>query len=391
MAVTVGRATDRRRLLSTGSSVVHRLGLPSSPAAAGLPTFAGVTTRLRRLHQPSTSDDTVHRLRAVLADRRAGHQLSFSDLGGSRERPPDDREEWPGLRSWRTGGVVGSSAVEGPRLTGAASADPPAAPWPALDPDAAVDGGAAADAAPSSVLDRADTTPGRDGSAGTAPPLWWRRLAERWTPEGLRGARVDPGRRGAAALITAVVIAALVVAGLVWRARPEVEPVPPPPAVLASSSTSDRVAPGAPLVVAVTGRVRKPGVVQVPAGARVIDALRAAGGPLPGVDLALLNLARKLADGELVVVGLPGPADSGAQGGAGAGSVSPSGAPGQQLDLNSATVAQLDTLPGVGPVLAQRILDWRTKSGPFTSVDQLAEVPGIGESRLAQLRDLVRV
>lgn len=221
-------------------------------------------------------------------------------------------------------------------------------------------------------------------------PLWWRRLTDRWAPEGLRAARVDPGRRGAAAMVVTVLAAALVVSFLVWRGRPQVEPVAPPPVRAAVPTASGTAGPAAvtSLVVAVTGRVRRPGVVTVPAGARVIDALRAAGGPLPGVDLALLNLARKLTDGELVVVGVPGAGEPAPPGvpGAPAG-----GGPAQAVDLNTATLAQLDTLPGVGPVLAQRILDWRTEHGRFASVDQLAEVPGIGESRLAQLRDLVRV
>ena len=211
-------------------------------------------------------------------------------------------------------------------------------------------------------------------------------------PTGLRGARVDPGRRGALVLTAAMLAGALLVCVLVWRARPQPEPVSPPPIVTAppvASGAADPSPAAAPLVVAVTGRVRRPGVVTVPAGARVIDALRAAGGPLPGADLALLNLARKLADGELVVVGVPGAAGPAGPTTAGAG---PAGSgPPAPVDLNTATLAQLDTLPGVGPVLAQRILDWRSEHTRFASVDQLADVPGIGESRLAQLRDLVRV
>jgi competence protein ComEA len=184
---------------------------------------------------------------------------------------------------------------------------------------------------------------------------------------------------------------AVLVSVLVWRGRPQTEPVTPPSIVAAAptSSSSGTSAAPATLVVAVTGRVRRPGVVTVPPGARVIDALRAAGGPVPGADLALLNLARKLTDGELVVVGVPGasdPAGSAAAGGGSGGSTATG-----PIDLNTATLPQLDSLPGVGPVLAQRILDWRTEHGRFASVDQLADVSGIGESRLAQLRDLVRV
>ena len=191
-------------------------------------------------------------------------------------------------------------------------------------------------------------------------------------------------------MAVAVLAAARVVSVLVWRARPQAEPVAPPPVVAAAPGVAGSAGPAtatAPLVVAVTGRVRRPGVVTLRSGARVIDALRAAGGPLPGADLALLNLARKLADGELVVVGVPGAGDPAAPPAA----HDAGGGPQAPLDLNTATLAQLDTLPGVGPVLAQRILDWRTEHARFTTVDQLADVPGIGESRLSQLRDRVRV
>lgn len=216
-------------------------------------------------------------------------------------------------------------------------------------------------------------------------------LVERWAPEGLRGARVDPGRRGAVTLVAVLVLSAALVSALVWRSRPEAEPVRPPPVLVApaTGSAGPSAGPGPSLVVAVTGRVRRPGVVTVAAGARVIDALRAAGGPLPGVDLALLNLARKLADGELVVVGVPGAATDGA----GAGATPGQGAPGagSAVNLNTATLEQLDGLPGVGPVLAQRILDRRSTDGPFTSVDQLRDVAGIGESKFTQIKDRVTV
>jgi len=193
------------------------------------------------------------------------------------------------------------------------------------------------------------------------------------------------------ALVTVLVLSAALVSVLVWRSRPQAEPVRPPPVLVASATApgSPSAGPGPSLVVAVTGRVRRPGVVTVPAGARVIDALRAAGGPLPGADLALLNLARKLADGELVVVGVPGAAP----GAGGAGDPPGQGAPGAggAVSLNTATLEQLDGLPGVGPVLAQRILDWRSTNGPFTSVDQLRDVVGIGESKFAQIKDRVTV
>jgi competence protein ComEA len=147
------------------------------------------------------------------------------------------------------------------------------------------------------------------------------------------------------------------------------------------------------LVVSVSGKVRRPGLVRVPDGARVADVLEAAGGPLPGTDLGGLNLARRVADGEQVAVGVPAAPDAGgAPSGAASAAGDPGGAaPAGKIDLNRATVEQLDALPGVGPVTAQRILDWRTRNGRFARVDQLREVEGIGERRFAQLRDLVTV
>jgi competence protein ComEA len=139
--------------------------------------------------------------------------------------------------------------------------------------------------------------------------------------------------------------------------------------------------------VSVAGLVARPGLVRLPAGARVADAVTAAGGPVPGTDLAGLNLARRLTDGEHVVVG-PAPAAPAAAGSAGQGT-QPSTGSGARVDLNTATLAELDALPGIGPVTAQRILDWRTEHGRFTTVDQLREIEGIGDSRFARLRDLV--
>ncbi|MBG0855325.1 ComEA family DNA-binding protein [Streptomyces spinoverrucosus] len=147
--------------------------------------------------------------------------------------------------------------------------------------------------------------------------------------------------------------------------------------------------PVAEIVVDVSGKVREPGIHRLPAGSRVADALKAAGGVRPGTNIDGLNRARFLVDGEQVVVGgpapaaVPAPAGGAATGGAG-------GAPAAPVSLNTATVEQLDTLPGVGPVLAQHIIDYRTQQGGFRSVDELREVNGIGERRFADLRNLVR-
>lgn len=148
---------------------------------------------------------------------------------------------------------------------------------------------------------------------------------------------------------------------------------------------------GTEIVVDVSGKVRVPGIHRLPAGSRVADALRAAGGVRPGTPTDGLNRARFLVDGEQVVVGGPAPAAVAGTGVGGAteglGGGAPPGAP---VSLNTATVDQLDTLPGVGPVLARHILDYRARQGGFRSVDELREVNGIGERRFADLRDLVR-
>lgn len=221
-----------------------------------------------------------------------------------------------------------------------------------------------------------------------------RDIVGRWTPTGLREARTDPGRRGAVALVGVALLAALAVAVYVWHGRPQPQAIAPPPVATGAAPTGPAASPTSArsLVVAVSGKVRRPGVVTVPAGARVIDVLKAAGGPLPSADIGMLNLARRVADGELVTVGVPAPAPAGS---GSAGEAPPAGdaASGRTapIDVNTATLAELETLPGVGPVLAQRILDWRTEHGQFATVDQLSDVPGIGDARLAQLRDLVQV
>ena len=192
------------------------------------------------------------------------------------------------------------------------------------------------------------------------------------------------------------VVAAVVAAVGVWREVPRAEPVAGLPALVtttAATAAPSTVAAAPELVVAVAGKVRRPGLVRVPAGSRVADALEAAGGVLPGADLAGVNLARKVGDGEQVAVGVPPAPDAAgapAAAGAAAAGAGAAGAAAAPLDLNTATVEQLDALPGVGPVTAQRIVDWRARNGRFATVDQLREVEGIGERRLGQLRELVR-
>lgn len=229
---------------------------------------------------------------------------------------------------------------------------------------------------------------GGEGLAGGPPAksikVGWR--VRRWLPAGKTEIRVDPGRRAAAALAVVLILGAAVAGFSVWRSRPVAEPVPA--ALPAASDRSQAPTTTVELVVSVAGLVARPGLVRLPAGARVADAVAAAGGPVPGTDLTGLNLARRLADGEHVVVG-PAPAAPATAGSAG--QVVPSSGSGARVDLNTATLAELDALPGVGAVTAQRILDWRAAHGRFTSVDQLREVEGIGETRFARLRELVTV
>jgi competence protein ComEA len=181
--------------------------------------------------------------------------------------------------------------------------------------------------------------------------------------------RFELGATAVRALAAVAVLVALGAGVLALRSRPTVAPVPPvvPASVPGPSATEV-------IVVAVMGRVHKPGLVALPPGSRVADAVEAAGGPLPDTDLATLNLARKVVDGELITVGVPAPEAS----------TGP-------VNLNTATVAQLQELPGVGPVLAQRIVDYRDRHGGFRSVDELREVTGIGEATFAELQPLVTV
>ncbi|MFF5085240.1 ComEA family DNA-binding protein [Actinoplanes sp. NPDC000266] len=210
----------------------------------------------------------------------------------------------------------------------------------------------------------------------------------------------DPGRRGVKALAVVAVLVIVVAAFLAWRARPQVDSVEPP--VFESAPSTDdtagenTVASGtasksAEVVVAVGGRVRHPGLVRLAAGARVADALNAAGGTDPGVDVAMLNLARKVVDGELILVGVTPPPGVVVPTGPAAPAAGGTPAPGAPVNLNTATLSDLDTLPGVGPVLAQRILDARDAQGGFKSVSDLRKVDGIGDARYEQLKDLVTV
>ncbi|MEE4544345.1 ComEA family DNA-binding protein [Streptomyces sp. V4-01] len=172
-----------------------------------------------------------------------------------------------------------------------------------------------------------------------------------------------------------------------WAGRPHaVRVLPPVAAAPLRLPPAVRPSAAARVTVDIAGKVARPGLRRLPQGSRVADALSAAGGPLRGTDTTALNLARVLVDGEQILVGVhpapalaPGPAD-------------PSGAspPAGPVSLSSATLAQLDALPGVGPVLAQHILDFRTRHGAFTSLTQLRQIPGIGPRKYATLQPLVQ-
>ena len=244
------------------------------------------------------------------------------------------------------------------------------------------------------------------------------RHAHRPVSRSARGAgwvrdRLPPTLQGTVALSSShVTVVAVLVAGALavttwWVLRAEADPVVMAPAAVRSPATAvpelvgagtavaAGPAPGATagpgaesavVVVDVAGKVRRPGIATLPVGSRVVDALEAAGGVRRGVDLTSVNLARVLVDGEQIIVGVPPPGGVAAP--AASAPVGPGGT-GVLVNLNTATQAQLEELPGVGPVTAQAILQWRTDHGAFSAVDELLEVSGIGEATLAELAPFV--
>ncbi|MFI2432130.1 helix-hairpin-helix domain-containing protein [Streptomyces sp. NPDC018693] len=279
----------------------------------------------------------------------------------------------------------------GPPGHDAAPHQPPARGLPPSEPPAPSPGPGSAEPEP-----RADTWRERVGPAlRERLPLWVQ-------------ARCGLERRSVLALSVVLLVAAVFAVQHFWGGRaqsvraPEVVRAAAPyeatgegtgsAAGAAGAVTASPGAAAAEIVVDVSGKVREPGIHRLPAGSRVADALQAAGGVRPGTNTDGLNRARFLVDGEQVVVGIPLPAAATAAGtsGAPAGAAPPAAGPAAPLSLNTATAEQLDTLPGVGPVLAQHILDYRAQHGGFRSVDELRQVNGIGERRFADLRNLVR-
>ncbi|GFG50907.1 hypothetical protein CQY20_27860 [Mycolicibacterium agri] len=254
-----------------------------------------------------------------------------------------------------------------------------------------------------------------DANADAALSRWLPDAKTGESPGWLAAIRADPGRAGAIALAVVGVVAVLVTVFTLMRDKtPPVVSAKLPEVEMVSSAqpTPAAAAPEGPVVVSVVGLVHKPGLVTLSPGARIADALAAAGGAQDGADLIGLNMARRVADGEQIIVGIAaapgqpttmgssvasesgtaaataGPTTAGTAGPTTAGSApTPTGS----VDLNKATAEELDTLPGVGPVTAAAIIAWRDANGPFTSVDQLADVDGIGPARLEKLRAQVHV
>jgi len=241
------------------------------------------------------------------------------------------------------------------------------APGPVAEPAEAVDGGVPVTALP---------VPGRHASRRFAPPAWLPQTA------------LGPGPVAVVAVIVALGLA--LTAWWALRSKPEPVDTAVPVAAgiatpLAVPGTSVAASPSEPseVVVHVAGRVRHPGIVVLKPGARVIDAVKAAGGARPGVDLTGINLARPLVDGEQVLVGV-GPVAPAAGGPGAVGPGTGVDAAGK-VNLNTATEAELEELPGVGPVTAVAIVTFREEHGSFTSVDELLDVSGIGDATLAQI------
>jgi competence protein ComEA len=234
------------------------------------------------------------------------------------------------------------------------------------------------------------------------------RVRERLTarlPDSLRN-RFELNAAHLAAVAVLMAAALVVTAWSVLHAAPTATPVP-----MAKVSTATKLETGvartpsiatpskaanasvSTLTVDVAGKVQHPGIVKLPAGSRVIDAVRRAGGARRGVDLTSLNLARLVVDGEQILVGRAGGAARGLAGSEGStgGTGSTAPAAGQVVNLNTATTDALDALPGVGPVTAQKIVDWRTAHGTFTAINDLLNVGGIGPKKLATLAPHVTV
>ncbi|MEU0071658.1 ComEA family DNA-binding protein [Streptomyces sp. NPDC006332] len=402
-------------------------------------TSSRATTRTRHRRPPTrgrvarprhaSADELRRRAEALFAERAGEWRESGKGPPGGEQRVADVSGGTEGTDgTYVSDGTEGSGGTDAPdvtdisggglRASGAAigavaSRDHVA--WDGVAPPDRLtrDGMAPPDRrSPRGFFDEVDTDVGFSDQAG--PAVGGRRarlglaLRER-LPVWLQ-TRCGLERRGVFALTVLLVVAGAFAVQHFWTGR--TEPVRAPEVVRAAQpygavepgeESAPAVPAGAPsaagtaaaeIVVDVGGKVREPGIHSLPAGSRVADALRAAGGVRPGTNTDGLNRARFLVDGEQVIVGgtaapaVPGSGGAPAVGGAG-GAMAGTG-PAAPVLLNTATVEQLDTLPGVGPVLAQHIIDYRTQHGGFRSVDELREVNGIGDRRFADLQNLVR-
>lgn len=185
---------------------------------------------------------------------------------------------------------------------------------------------------------------------------------------------VNPPAETLKPIIRTSILAISLIGAIWWLTKPsEITTVQNLPGTSVSVGQDERGDLGQ-VMVHVTGDVVQPGVVTLPAGSRVIDAIKMAGGLLPNISDPGINLAAIVEDGQLLVIGGPGEISTD-----------------NRINLNSATLAELDTLPGVGPVMAQRILDWRQLNNSFSSINELQEVEGIGPKLFSRIKDLVRI
>ncbi|AZM57605.1 DNA-binding protein [Streptomyces sp. WAC 01529] len=396
-------------LRSPSRTVSRASSRPSSRASSG--TSSAVASATSGPGRAPGSDGRARRRHARRV--RRGHvsaeavRLRAESLFAEPQPPPASPRPEVSAASPRLDVAAADAPLLPGREGGGAERPAPPAPGWARQEDAAAETWAEADgAAKGAALDG----PSRRERMGLAVrerlPVWLQ-------------SRCGVDRRGVVALVVVLAVAAVFAAQHFWTGR--TQPVQAPDVVRAAGAAAERGARPAPspgpsveagraaaggsgaagaagsgggaIVVDVSGKVRRPGVHRLPAGSRVADALRAAGGARPGADMGGLNRARFLTDGEQVVVGepaaAPAPGGSGAATGAGSAGAGAAGATGP-VGLNTATAEQLDELPGVGPVLAQHIIDYRTEHGGFRSVEELREVNGIGDRRYADLQGLVR-
>lgn len=339
-----------------------------------------------------------------LLSRRRHVPAAQVDLARSRVSALSSRRGWvprvppAAMRALSAPGLAETAVADGEAVEAAVDAEAVATRRPgrhAKPADPVVDPSRSGDSPETTgwgaVVDESDFADVTSGSAGSAItdrlPLPVRAVVEGLPPSVRKGrAGLKPAHAVAVVLVLLLGLAATAL--LTGLGRPRVQAIGPGPVSTVLATGTPAVAPDAAvaaeadseLVIHVAGKVASPGIVRLPSGSRVIDAIEAAGGAEMGVDLTPLNLARVLGDGEQVVVGVDPPPQSAAdQGSAGPSAVS----------LNSASAEQLATLPGIGPTLAARIVQWREQNGRFTAVDELLEVSGIGPAKFEAIADLV--